>query len=322
MPAAVAARAGSRATSPTVAATAPTSISGRRRARRRPIVAGVGATGSIAIDWLPCLYTLSIAKSVSSATVNAGGSVIWTVAVTNTGPDPMTRGDTVDLADTLPVGPNGSPAPAFKVLSIGTVGRLQREHGARRGHLHRRHGRLVDAGLDRLLARRTARRALRRPRRGGTRGLDPGETLTITYEQIIANTAPCATITNTATTTDRATQTGTTDIIGVAATRTSSASLTINCYDLAITKVASPKPGVRPGGTVTWTITVVNNGPGRDGRPGRHRREPAGHHRHVPVDRRRGAGARLIGRAGRRVHPGRRARSPARPGCPPAGRRS
>ena len=97
---------------------------------------------------------------------------------------------------------------------------------------------------------------------GGTRGLDPGETLTITYEQIIANTAPCATITNTATTTDRATQTGTTDITGVAATKTSSASLTIACYDLAITKVVSPKPGVRPGGTVTWTITVTNNGPG------------------------------------------------------------
>ncbi|PZS35861.1 MAG: hypothetical protein DLM59_02220 [Pseudonocardiales bacterium] len=35
---------------------------------------------------------------------------------------------------------------------------------------------------------------------GGARGLDPGETFTITYRQIISNTAPCSTITNTAST--------------------------------------------------------------------------------------------------------------------------
>ena len=97
---------------------------------------------------------------------------------------------------------------------------------------------------------------------GGLRGIDPGETITITYEQIIANTAPCATITNTATVTDRATQTGTTDVVGVAATRTANQALTIDCYDLAVTKVASPKPGVAQGDTVTWTITVTNIGPG------------------------------------------------------------
>ena len=248
------------ATSPTVAAPAPTAISGVA-GTASPIVAGAGAVGSVAIDWLPCLYTLSISKTVSSATVNAGGSVVWTVAVTNTGPDPMTRGDTVDLADTLPVGPNGSPAPAFKVLSIGTAG------GA---NANMSRGAVTCTGVavgSTMPASTVCSRAYSAPSApqaptGGTRGLDPGETLTITYEQIIANTAPCATITNTATTTDRATQTGTTDITGVAATKTSSASLTIACYDLAITKVVSPKPGVRPGGTVTWTITVTNNGPG------------------------------------------------------------
>ena len=248
------------ATSPVVAVTAPTSISGVA-GTASPTVAGVGATGSIAIDWLPCLYTLSISKSVSSATVNAGGSVIWTVAVTNTGPDPMTRGDTVDLADTLPVGPNGSPAPAYKVLSM-TVA------GGSNANMSR--GAVTCTGVavgSSMPASTVCSRAYSAPSApqapsGGLRGLDPGETITITYEQIIANTAPCATITNTATTTDRATQTGTVDITGVAAARTASASLTIACYDLAITKVASPKPGVRPGGTVTWTITVTNNGPG------------------------------------------------------------
>ncbi len=289
------------ATSPVVAVTAPTAISGVA-GTASPIVAGVGATGSVAIDWLPCLYTLSISKTLSSSTVNAGGSVVWTVAVTNTGPDPMTRGDTVDLADTLPVGPNGSPAPAFKVLSIGTSGGSNANMAS---------GAVTCTGVavgSTMPASTVCSRPYSAPSApqapsGGTRGLNVGETLTITYEQIIANTAPCATITNTATTTDRATQTGTTDITGVAATRTSSASLTINCYDLAITKVASPKPGRAPSGTVTWTITVTNNGPGAMAGPGRHRREPAGHHRHVPVDGCRGAGPRLVRRPGRRMHP-------------------
>ncbi len=248
------------ATSPVVAVTAPTAISGVA-GTASPIVAGVGATGSVAIDWLPCLYALSISKTVSSSTVNAGGSVVWTVAVTNTGPDPMTRGDTVDLADTLPVGPNGSPAPAFKVLSMGTSGGSNANMAS---------GAVTCTGVvvgSTMPASTVCSRPYSAPGApqapsGGTRGLNVGETLTITYEQIIANTAPCATITNTATTTDRATQTGTTDITGVAATRTSSASLTIACYDLAITKVASPKPQTWPTGTVTWTITVTNLGPG------------------------------------------------------------
>ena len=51
---------------------------------------------------------------------------IWTVVITNAGPDAMTRGDTVDLTDLLPVGPNGAPAPAFEVLSFAVTGGVQR----------------------------------------------------------------------------------------------------------------------------------------------------------------------------------------------------
>ncbi len=102
----------------------------------------------------------------------------------------------------------------------------------------------------------------------GNRGLNSGETLTIVYEQVIANTAPCATITNRATVKDRPTSNLTTSGTGIT-TNTTSTSVTdtvdsplaINCYDLAITKVASPKPAVMPGGTITWTVTVTNNGP-------------------------------------------------------------
>ena len=203
---------------------------------------GYGATGSIAIDWLPCLYGLSVTKAVSAPTVNAGGAVDWTVTVTNNGPSAMTRGDTVTLTDLLPAGPNGAPAPAFEVLTFAVAGGANAEMtrgpspapaspSARRC----RHPRSARAP--------TARPALPKPPSGGLRGLDPGETITITYRQIIANTAPCATITNTATVHDRVTQSGTTDTVGVVATRTDSANLAIACYDLAVVKVASPTPG-------------------------------------------------------------------------------
>ena len=246
------------ATSPTSAGAAPTSVSGAS-GPASPAGGGPGASGSIAIDWLPCLYGLSVNKSVSASSVNAGEAVTWTVTITNDGPDPMTKGDTVDLTDLLPVGPNGAPAPAFEVLSFAVSGGSNAEMAR---------GPVTCSGVSvgsSMPATTTCSRAYSAPGApeapsGGLRGLDPGETITITYEQIIANTAPCATITNTASVHDRATQSGTTDRVGVIATQSDSASLTIACYDLAITKVASPTP-VRAGATITWTVTIVNNGP-------------------------------------------------------------
>ena len=248
-----------RATSPTVVGAAPTAVSGAA-GPASPAGTGSGVTGSIAIDWLPCLYGLTIDKSVSSATVNAGGAVIWTVTVTNTGPDPMTRGDTVDLTDLLPVGPNGAPGPAFEVLSFDVSGGSNAELAR---------GPVTCSGVavgSTMPATTNCSRAYSAPGApeapsGGLRGLDPSESITITYEQIIANTAPCATITNTASVQDRATQSGTTDLVGDVVTRSDSASLTIACYDLAIAKVASPS-SVQAGGTITWTVTVTNEGPG------------------------------------------------------------
>jgi uncharacterized repeat protein (TIGR01451 family) len=247
------------ATSPTTVGAAPTAVSGAAGTASPPN-GGPGSTGSIAIDWLPCLYGLTIDKSVSSPSVNAGGAVIWTVTITNVGPDAMTRGDTVDLTDLLPVGPNGSPAPAFEVLSFAVTGGANAELAR---------GPLTCSGVtvgSTMPATTNCSRAYSAPGApgapsGGLRGLDPAEAITITYEQIIANTAPCATITNTASVQDRATTSGTTDLVGVIATRSDSASLTIACYDLAITKVASPST-VLAGGTITWTVTITNQGPG------------------------------------------------------------
>src|SRR6185369_264637 len=87
-----------------------------------PVNAGAGATGSIHIDWLPCVYTLTVNKTRLSPSVLAGGALTWSVTVTNTGPDAMTQGDTVTLTDLLPPGPNSGPGPDFEVLAFNVAG--------------------------------------------------------------------------------------------------------------------------------------------------------------------------------------------------------
>jgi uncharacterized repeat protein (TIGR01451 family) len=246
-----------RATAATAAGATPTAISGSAGV---PTAQGAvnGAAGVISIDYIPCQYTLGVSKSVSATTVSAGGKVVWTVAVTNSGPDPMTRGDILSLADTLPSGPNAPVSPVFKVLSVGTSGgsnaNLARTAFSCTG---------VTVGGSMPSSTNCSRpySAASSPGApsGGSRGLDSGETLTITYEQVISNTATCQVITNTASTTDRSSRSGTTDIIGVNAARSANQALTVQCYDLAITKTATPGT-VLLGQDVSWSVTVNNNG--------------------------------------------------------------
>ena len=241
-----------RGTSVDAAASTPTSITGVA-GTASPSGSGSGVTGAITITWIPCNYDLALTKTVSSPSVNAGGQVTWTVTVRNNGPYPMTRGDTVDLTDTLPAGPNGLPTPAYRVTAFTVT------PGSPSGMAS---GALTCSGVTVGASMPTSTncsRAYSAPSAvgapsGGTRGLDVNEQITITYEQIIANTAPCATITNTATVRDRPSGSTVTDTVNTP--------LTINCYDLAITKAASPTPYVSQGGTITWTVTVTNNGPG------------------------------------------------------------
>jgi uncharacterized repeat protein (TIGR01451 family) len=241
-----------RSASPTVAAPAPTSVSGAGVAGP---AAGVqnGPNGSATLTWIPCSYTLSVAKSATPSTVSAGGRTVWTVSVSNTGPDPMTRGDTLTLADTLPAGPNGAPSPAYRVLSIVTSGGSNADMSS---------GAVTCSGVtvgSAMPAGTTCARPYSAPSApgaptGGTRGLNAGETLTITYEQIISNTASCGSITNTATARDR-------DAAGVTTLRTANAPLAINCYDLAVTKTANPTVQ-SAGNVITWTVIASNLGPG------------------------------------------------------------
>ncbi|MBI4884975.1 MAG: hypothetical protein HY826_13070, partial [Actinobacteria bacterium] len=250
-------------TSPVAAASVPTGITGSNAAETAQ--ATNGANGSVSIDWLPCVYDLSMTKVVAPTTINAGDQAVWTIAITNNGPDAMTRGDTIDLTDTLPVGPNAAtPGPSFRVASITTSG------GSNANLLS---GAITCTGVAVGSSMPAATNCSRPyapaagtpgtpPPSTGTRGLNVGETLTIVYEQVISNTAPCATITNTATVRDRPTTSGTTDVVGVVTTDTINTPLVINCYDLSVTKTVSPTPSVALNGTITWTVTVTNNGPG------------------------------------------------------------
>jgi uncharacterized repeat protein (TIGR01451 family) len=242
-----------------VTATAPSPVSGSAG----PVAAGgavAGTTGQATIDWIPCRYTLNLSKTASVSAVNAGAKTVWTVAVRNDGPDPMTKGDVVTLTDTLPTGPIGAPAPQFKILSIATAGGTNADMAS---------GAVTCTGLS-VGSAMTASTICSRPYSaptapgapsGGTRGLNSGETLTITYEQVFASTAAATSITNTATVNDRSTLSGTTNITGTNAARTANATVNIVPYNLRISKTASSAL-INAGGNVTWTIVVTNDGPG------------------------------------------------------------
>lgn len=245
-----------RGTSPTVTASAPTGVGGS--AGPTPAAgAVVGTTGLVTIDWVPCVYTLAVTKTASATSVNAGQAVRWTVTVRNNGPDPMTKGDIVTLTDTLPAG-GGS---VFKVVSISTT------PGSTDANLDSGAisctGVTVGAAMPASTNCSRTYSAASAPGAptGGTRGLNSGETLTIVYDQVFNNAIPAASITNQVSTVDRWSTTGTTDIIGVTATRSASASVGVVPYDLQITKTSSAA-ALPAGSVITWSVNVTNLGPG------------------------------------------------------------
>ncbi len=246
-----------RANSPTSAATVPTLISGSARAKN---AAGsrVGLNGSVLIDWVPCRYQLAVSKSANPNTVRAGDAAIWTVTVINNGPDPMTRGDTLTLADTLPPGPNGANSPAYRVLSVATSGGVDANLDSTAFTCS---GVAVGSAMPTSTTCTRPYAASTSPGApsGGSRGLNVGETLTITYQQVISNTAACSTITNRASTVDRANLTGTTDIIGANSSPFVDAPLNIQCYDLGINKSVNPS-APNNNDVLTWSVVVTNNG--------------------------------------------------------------
>ena len=246
-----------RSTSPTAAASVPTNVSGT--AGTRATGNNAGADGAVTLDWIPCVYSLGITKKASATTVNVGDKVIWTVTVRNNGSDPMTRGDTITLTDTLPTTGISASTPQFKVLSLRTT------NGSTDSNLDSNPITCTGVTVGQAMPASTV---CSRPyssasspgvTTSGTRGLNSGETLTITYEEIIANKTAAATITNTASTKDRSSTSGTTDIIGVTATPSASDSVSLQPYDLKVVKSASVATAA-PGTTLIWTVDVTNLG--------------------------------------------------------------
>lgn len=160
------------------------------------VTAGSGQDGDVVLDFVPCGYDLAVTKSVDDTTPAPGDTVTWSVTVTHEGDDPMTRGDTLTVTDTLP------GAGAKTVVSVVAAGGSN-DHGLGRGPLDCG----VDAG-DPMPATLTCARpyadGVDSSPDTGSRGIDPGESVTVTYTQVIpGGTAGGTVLNNVATVTDR-----------------------------------------------------------------------------------------------------------------------
>ena len=152
-----------------------------------------GANGSITLNWVMCDYDLAVTKTASSGTAVVGSTITWTVSVENVGTAPMTQGDTVTLADTLPGG--GTTSVVSTTVTGGTNTTLAR--GAVTCNT------AVGSAMPGAVT-------CTRPYQivggsvSGVRGIDPGEKITIVYTQTVTAAAG-ASIANQATITDRKT---------------------------------------------------------------------------------------------------------------------
>lgn len=237
--------------SPVIGSTVPTNVSGVLDPQTA-LGQISGANGSVIIDWLPCLYNLGVTKTVSSTTPAPGATVTWTVSVINNGPDPMTKGDTLDLADTLPGGPTSITS---MTVTGGSNPYLVRDP-------------IVCSGVT-VGQPMPATTTCSRPfialagtpglPTGGQRGLDVGERLTITYtQQIPLGTAQGTVWTNIASLNDRPTQTSGSDAQGVVTADSATQALTVGAPAPVVDAVNDPAVTIpSAGGTVP--AVVVND---------------------------------------------------------------
>ncbi|WBU37525.1 Ig-like domain-containing protein [Homoserinibacter sp. YIM 151385] len=179
------------ATSPVTTGVPVSAIASAAGPRITTATTGAGAPGAVSLDWVPCGYDLAVEKTASQDAVPVGGTVTWTVTVENVGAAPMTRGDTLTLADSLP----GDGATS--IVSITSSGGSS--------ELFERGALVCDAEVgDPMPATLECSRpyATLGGSGSGVRGLDPGERLTIVYSQVVAAAGP---LVNRASVTDRAT---------------------------------------------------------------------------------------------------------------------
>ena len=210
---------------------------------------GNGAAGQLQLQWIPCAYDLAVIKSASPGTAAPGDTITWTVEVTNLGPDPMTQGDTVTLTDSLP----GAGAKTITSISTsgGSGGPLSSDAVT------------CSAGVGAAMpATLTCSRPYAAPGApgtpsGGVRGLDVGETLTVTYTQPV-QAADVGTLTNTATVDDRTT--GDTNDTDPASVTVFIPNPSIDLDKQAGSILDLDANGADVGDTIDYTFIVTNTG--------------------------------------------------------------
>jgi len=154
---------------------------------------GAGAGGSVTLTWVGCDYDLAVSKTASAASTTIGDTVAWTVSIANLGPAAMTQGDTVTLTDSLP----GSGAKTITGISVSGGSNTVLERG--QITCDAEVGDPMPSALECTRPFQPVGGAI-----SGTRGLDAGEVLTITYQQTAAG-AVNSSLQNVASVVDRTT---------------------------------------------------------------------------------------------------------------------
>ncbi|WP_157514897.1 DUF7507 domain-containing protein [Nocardioides sp. J54] len=184
---------------------------------------GGGRNGTAQLDWEPCTYDLTVAKSAGSKVFEPGVPVTFKVVVTNNGAERMGLGDTVTITDPKATGAtllsvrSSKGAPFTCDVAVGEV--------------------IATGVLD----------CSQPVGELGVRGLDVREQLTVRYRQTY--TEPYA-IKNTVSVTDRGNQDN----------NTASAVVKSAKPGLRLVKKASRTKVTRVGQKVTYTFRVRNTG--------------------------------------------------------------
>ncbi|GAA1516697.1 hypothetical protein GCM10009788_21140 [Nocardioides humi] len=182
-----------------------------------------GTSGMISLTWQLCEYDLAVTKTSNAQVFEPGVPVQYVVKVTNLGPEPMVAGDTVTITDAIAVG--------------GTLTGVQSSGGGAAFTCTPAVGSpITQDEID-----------CSRPDAAGDRGLDVGETLTLTYSKALNGGDA---VTNTVSVTDR----------GNPANNTAAATLAPAAPGLALVKKAKPKKITKAGQKVTFTYRVTNTG--------------------------------------------------------------
>jgi len=247
------------ATSPTADAAPVRAYEGLLGPAADPTRISAGPDGFVSIEWIPCAYDLEVTKSVGKVKygkkgqpgrdnkVRIGDRVEWQVVITNRGPDPMTRGDVVDLVDSRAAEAN------LRIKRIGVSGgQAPSSLSSDRLSCNAQAGQRLPETL--LCSRPYQVRPaslLDAPQPEGERGLNRGESLTVVYREKVLT---AESLRNTATVTDRAD--------GNERADTGAASVRVRKGNprLTLDKTATPERITRAGQRITFTYRVRNTG--------------------------------------------------------------